>query len=127
MIRWLLRLYPAWYRDRYGVEIADLVANSDHRLRDVTNVAVGAVRLRWENHMIRPLRHLADASAVGTVFILGYVVNDLEHGISEIGRHWWSSMALVVTVIALTARGECALGFDRVSGAVHGVGGGRPQ
>jgi hypothetical protein len=105
MTRWLLWLYPAWFRDRYGDEIEALLADSDHRFRDLVNVAVAAVRLRWENYMSRPLRDLADAFVVVTVFGLGYAVNDLEHGMSEIGRHWWSSIALVVTVAALVARG----------------------
>lgn len=104
MTRWLLRLYPAWFRDRYGEEVVDVLATSDRRLRDVINIAVAAVRLRWEDRMTRPLRHLADAFTVVSVFILGYVVNDLEHGIGEIGRHWWSLFALVVTVVALIAR-----------------------
>ena len=104
MTRWLLRLYPVWFRDRYGDELADLVARSDHRLRDVVNVAVSACRLRWENRMTRPLRQLANAFVIVTVFVLGYVVNDLEHGISEIGHHWWSSIALVITVLAIAGR-----------------------
>jgi hypothetical protein len=105
MIRWLLRLYPSWFRDCYGEEVAALLADSDHRFRDVLDVAVAAVRLRWETDMIRPLRHLANAVVVVTVFILGYVVNDLEHGIGEIGRHWWSTVALAITVVALAVRG----------------------
>ena len=105
MTRWLLRLYPSRFRDRYGDEIADLLADSDHRARDVINVAVAALRLRWETDMTRPIRHLADAFVILTVFILGYAVNDLQHGIGELGRHWWSSMALAITVVALVVRG----------------------
>jgi hypothetical protein len=104
MIRWLLLLYPAWFRDRYGDELADLVARSDHRRCDMVNVASAACRLRWENRMTRPVSHLANAFVVITVFVLGYVVNDLEHGISEIGRHWWSASVLVTTVLALSGR-----------------------
>ena len=44
MTRWLLRLYPSWFRGRYGDEIAE----SDHRARDVVSVAAAALRLRWE-------------------------------------------------------------------------------
>ena len=115
MIRWLLRLYPWWFRDRYGEEVAALLADSDHRFRDVVNVAGAAVRLRWETDMIRPLRHLADAFLIVTVFILGYVVNDLERGIGEIGRHWWSTIALAITVVALVARGTIEAAHRRRS------------
>lgn len=104
MTRWLLRLYPAWFRDRYGDELADLLARSDHRLRDVFNVVVHAGHLRWESRMFRPLRHLTNALVIITVFGFGYIVNDLEHGVTEIPRHWWSSIALVVTVLTIGAR-----------------------
>ena len=54
--------------------------------------------------MTGPLRHLANAFVILTVFVLGYVVNDLEHGVSEIGDHWWSSLALAITVLAVVGR-----------------------
>jgi hypothetical protein len=63
MTRWLLRLYPRWFRDRYGDELADLLANSTHRPGDVLNIAVHAGRLRWDSAMSRPLRLVADASS----------------------------------------------------------------
>ena len=104
MTRWLLRLYPRWFRDRHGDELADLLADSTHRRGDVLNIAVHAGRLRWESAMSRPLRLLADAVVLITVFGLGYIINDLEHGVTEIGRHWWSSIALVVTVLGIGTR-----------------------
>ena len=45
--------------------------------------------------MSRPLRLVADAVVLITVFGLGYIVDDLEHGVTEISRHSWSSIALV--------------------------------
>jgi hypothetical protein len=45
MTRWLLRLYPRWFRDRYGGEFADLLAAPTHRRRDVFNIIVHASRL----------------------------------------------------------------------------------
>jgi hypothetical protein len=104
MTRWLLRLYPRWFRERYGDELAELLASSTHRLRDVLNVAVHAGQLRWEIVMSRRIRYLADAVVLVTVFGLGYIVNDLEDGVTEIGRHWWSSIALVVTVLSIGGR-----------------------
>jgi hypothetical protein len=104
MTRWLLRLYPRWFRERYGDELAELLAGSSHRLRDTVNVTFHAGQLRWETVMSRPIRYLADAVVFVTVFGLGYVVNDLEDGVTEIGRHWWSSVALVVTVLSIGGR-----------------------
>jgi hypothetical protein len=60
--------------------------------------------MRWESAMSRPLRLVADAVVLITVFGLGYIVNDLEDGVTEIGRHWWSSFALVVAVLSIGAR-----------------------
>ena len=104
MTRWLLRLYPRWFRDRYGDELADLLADSTHGLGDVVNIAVHAGRLRWESAMSHPLRLVADAVVLITVFGLGYIINDLDDGVTEIGRHWWSSIALVVAVLSIGAR-----------------------
>ena len=54
--------------------------------------------------MVRPLRHLLNVLVVVAVFVLGYVVNDLQGGFSEVHHHWWSSFALVVTALAIAAR-----------------------
>ena len=104
MTRWLLRLYPAWFRDRYGDELAELITRSDRRARDALNLAVHAGRVRWETLMIRPLRHIANAAVITTVFGFGYAVNDLHSGITEIPRHWWSSLALGITMLTVAAR-----------------------
>jgi hypothetical protein len=105
MTRWLLRLYPKPFRDRYGDELAEFIADSNHLARDVINIAAHAIRLRLETLMrIRPLRHLANAFVVATAFVLGYVVNDLEGGVTELGRHWWSSIALVLIALSIAAR-----------------------
>jgi hypothetical protein len=104
MIRALLRLYPRWFRDRFGAEVAELLERSPHRLRDALNVAAHAAQLRSESLMTRPLRHLADFVMLTTTFGLGYLVNDLENGITEIARHWWSAFALVLAVGAIAAR-----------------------
>lgn len=113
MTRWLLRLYPPWFRDRYGDELAELIARSDRRGRDALNLAVHAGHLRWEKLMIRPLRHVANAVVVITVFGFGYTVNDLQGGITEIPRHWWSSFALGITVLSIAARAALELSEAR--------------
>jgi hypothetical protein len=104
MTRWLLRLYPKAFRDRYGDEVVELINRSDHPRRDALNVAVHASRLRLKTLIGRPLRHLLDVIVVLAVFVLGYTVNDLHGGVSEVHHHWWSSFALAVTALTIAAR-----------------------
>jgi hypothetical protein len=54
--------------------------------------------------MSRLLRRGADAFVIVAVFALGYLINDLEDGLTEIGRHWWSSIALVATGLSIGVR-----------------------
>ena len=49
-------------------------------------------------------RYLADVAIAGAVFLLGFVVNDLEHGLGALPRHWWSTAAAVLVIVACTAR-----------------------
>lgn len=104
MMRWLLLLYPARFRARYGAELTELIVRSDHRAGDAMNLALHAGRLRWENLMIRPLRHVSNAVVVFTLIAFGYAVNDLQGGVTEIPRHWWSSLALVASVLSIAVR-----------------------
>ncbi len=104
MTRWLLRLYPVWFRDRYGPEITDVIARSDHRFRDVVDVIVHAGQLRWRDFMSHLPRHVASSAVIIAVLVLGYTLNDLEGGIRDIPRHWWSSLALGGTVVSVVAR-----------------------
>jgi hypothetical protein len=104
MTRWLLRLYPKAFRERYGDEVLEMINRSDHPRRDALNVAVHASRLRLQTLITHPLRHLLDVIVVLAVFDLGYTVNDLHGGVSEVHHHWWSSFALAVTALTITAR-----------------------
>jgi hypothetical protein len=113
MTRWLLLLYPRRFRDRYGDELAELIVRSDHPRSDAINLAVHASRLRLEAVMTRPLRHVLNAVVLLTAFALGYAVNDLQDGVTEVPQHWWSSLALVVLVLAIAARAARYLAEDR--------------
>ena len=109
MIRLLLRLYPRWWRHRYGREVVELLAASRRPWADAVDVARTAlgIRLAWflapptrppaptEVPMPRPLRIVATALAFAAVFCLGYAVNDLRHGIVDVPMHWWSTLPLV--------------------------------
>lgn len=47
LIRWLLRLYPRTWRDRYGEEFAALLESQPLNLMDVFDVMMGALDARW--------------------------------------------------------------------------------
>ena len=38
------------------------------------------------------------------MFLLGYAVNDLESGVTEIHRHWWSTLAVGLVALGAAAR-----------------------
>ena len=113
MIRWLLYLYPAWFRRRYGDELIDIVARSPHHGRDVVNVLVHAGRMRWESIVTRPWRYVTNAALAATLFGLGYTINDLASGVGEIHRHWWSTLALAAFVFTAAARTAVAIADAR--------------
>ena len=113
MIRWLLCLYPAWFRRRYGDELIDLVARSPHRRRDVVNLVVHAGRMRWEIIVIRPLRYVTNVALAAALFGLGYTINDLAGGVGEIHRHWWSTIALGAFMLSVGARTAVAIADTR--------------
>lgn len=104
MTRWLLALYPRQFRARYGEEVCDLLARSEHHHRDIVDIAIHGVALRWEDIMTRSLRHVANISVAAALIAFGYVVNDLQHGVTEVPRHWWSAGALGLGIITIAAR-----------------------
>jgi hypothetical protein len=79
------------------------MASSEEPLRDLVNVALHGVQLRLEMMMTNRLRH---ANAVLAVFmvLLGYVVNDLESGITDVHRHGWSTLAVGLVALGAAAR-----------------------
>jgi hypothetical protein len=113
MIRWLLYLYPAWFRRRYGDELIDLVARSPHLGRAVVNLVVHAGRMRWESIVSRSWRYVTNAAVAATLFGLGYTINDLASGVGEIHRHWWSTFALGAFVFSAAARTAVAIADAR--------------
>jgi hypothetical protein len=69
----VLSLYPKAWRDRYGEEVADLIASRPVRLRTVTDLAAGAADA-WLHHRripgARPLRLPLAAVLVAGVYAL---------------------------------------------------------
>ena len=101
---WLRLLYPAEFRRRYEDEISEMLRHSRQPRRDQLNVAVHACHLRWEQLMTNLPQHLANVALAAAMFCLGFAVNDLEGGITEIHRHWWSTAALLLVVLAAAVR-----------------------
>lgn len=103
MSRWLKRLavgmLPAHTRDRYGQELLDVLDRSPRPLADTLDVLFLAVREHLEDPMRRPVHTVASVSLAVSLVLLGYTVNDLSSGLTELPQHWWSSGA-AASVIA---------------------------
>ena len=103
MTRWLARLavrmLPARTRARYGQELVGLLDCSPRRLADTLDVLVLAAHTHLEDPMRRPLHTFANVSLAVSLVLLGYTVNDLGSGLTELPQHWWSSVA-ALSVIA---------------------------
>jgi hypothetical protein len=103
MTRWLsrlaIRMLPARTRARYGQELVALLDYSPRRLADTLDVLFLAARAHLEDSMRRSLHTFANVSLAVSLVLLGYTVNDLSAGVTELPQHWWSSGA-ALSVIA---------------------------
>src|ERR671910_320583 len=63
------------------------------------DVSFLAVREHLEDPMRRPVHTVASVSLAVSLVLLGYTVNDLSSGLTELPQHWWSSGA-AASVIA---------------------------
>lgn len=104
MSRWLRVIYPAEFARRHADEIAALLQASAQPVRDHLDVVVHAARLRLEHLMSHLPRYLADIALAIAIFLLGFVVNDLRNGLGELGQHWWSTAAVLLVIVACSAR-----------------------
>jgi hypothetical protein len=92
-------MLPVHTRDRYGQELLDVLDRSPRPLADTLDVLFLAVREHLEDPMRRPVHTVASVSLAVSLVLLGYTVNDLSTGLTELPQHWWSSGA-AVSVIA---------------------------
>jgi hypothetical protein len=113
-----MRLFPRSWRARYGDEIADHLDRSTRpaRVRLDLLIALGPV---WSDESARRLPMLtsrvwmrtvvAGLCAVGVVATV-LATRGLQHGLTELPRHWWSAPALLPLAAAavLLAVGERA-------------------
>ena len=108
----VVRIYPHDWRQRYGQEVEDLLDRSDRPMRDSVDVAVHAIAKRMENCMrrfISLIQIVATILAAVSLVGFGYALNDLAGGITEVARHWWSTIPILGFAISgamlLVARG----------------------
>jgi hypothetical protein len=102
--RWIRLLYPSEFARRHGDEIAALLQSSPQPVRDHLDVVIHAIRLRSEQIMSRLPRYVADLAIAWAIFLLGFVVNDLEHGLGDLPRHWWSTAAALLVIVTCAVR-----------------------
>jgi len=104
--RWLLRLFPARWRNRYGDEVADLLGGSRRPIRDrldLLRVLPGehVLALSERRDLVRWLPILAAACiALGLAGAI-LVIPDLQDGWVEIPGHWWSTLAVVPALVGV--------------------------
>lgn len=98
----LIRLFPREWRRRYGDEITDLLASSNHPWRDRADVLAAAIAARAER--ITAVRNVRlTAAALVVLGVLGgfWATPRLSDGPREIPGHWWSTLAVLPAVIGL--------------------------
>jgi hypothetical protein len=104
LTRLAVRMLPAHTRHRYGRELVVLLDRSSRPVADTIDVLFLGARQHLEASMIRPLYAIACASLVVSLILLGYTVNDLGAGLTELPQHWWSSgVAAAVVASGATA------------------------
>ena len=96
----LVWLYPRRWRDRYGREMVELLATSQHPWRDGMNLAVYAALAWSEVPMFKVISLLVAAAAL---VMFGFTVGQLADGVQEIPQHWWSTISAAVAILALAA------------------------
>lgn len=106
----LIRLFPRSWRERYGEEIADHLAHSTRSGRDRLDLLIALApmwsdRRRLSMHATHRWPRIAAAAAATVGAVVGIVTtlwatSELEGGVTELLDHWWSTLAVLVPVIA---------------------------
>jgi hypothetical protein len=99
-VKRLVWLYPRRWRDRYGGELVDLLAVSQHPWRDGVNAA-GHAALVWSE--VPVFKVMIVILAAASLVAFGFTVSQLADGVPEIPHHWWSSASAGLTVVAVAA------------------------
>ncbi len=108
-MRGWLRLFPKPWRDRYGAEVEEALSRSGRSaLADGVDLLVAAAAV-WADHVAgrRTVMRMLRAGALALVALglvtVGWAVTELQDGITELPRHWWSSLAAVPLLGGLIA------------------------
>lgn len=88
----LLRVLPEPWRSRFGAEINDAMAMSHKPLEDRVDLIRWGVRLRMEQ-TARKFMMAGTVFVVAGALSLAWAAGELNEGIAEIPRHWWSMLA----------------------------------
>lgn len=114
--RWLVKLMPEQHRDRYGEEMLELLQHSSRPTGDLINVAAYVLRWHMEAALREPLMIVAAIFAAVSLFAGGYVVAELADGLTELHKHWWSTLPLLgpllASVLAVAARTQGSVRDD---------------
>jgi acetyl esterase/lipase len=122
-VRLLARLFPRSWRERYGDEINDHLARSPHPVRDRLDLLTALVPA-WvdDQHGRFPMsisrahaRIAAAALGAAGVVTTALAASQLQDGMTELGRHWWSAAAVLPLA---AAAGFLGLG-ERVARRPH--------
>ena len=102
MSRWKNLLPPGWRR-RFGPEIDDLLADTEHPLRDRLDLARLALSLygaeRSQALGRTTLTAVAASGLLLTAILSAWAASNLTHGWLEIPEHWWSSLAMLPLLV----------------------------
>ncbi|MGH2784654.1 MAG: hypothetical protein ACRDJ1_05300 [Actinomycetota bacterium] len=113
----IVRSLPRRLRARYGEEIVALLAESDRPIADRLDVAKLGSRWHLEAIMGNVWRTSAMVLALVSVFALGYAINGLAEGVTELPKHWWSAAPVLGLALAglagLIGRGRARKGAGR--------------
>jgi hypothetical protein len=103
LTRLAVRMLPAHTRHRYGRELILLLDRSPRPVADTIDVLLLGARQQLEAPMRRPMYSIARISLAVSLVLLGYTVNDLGAGLTELPQHWWSSGAAAAVVASSAA------------------------
>jgi len=113
----LLALFPRRWRDRYGAEVAEMLATSTTPHRDRldlvrTAATVHIDRLRKKTAMRRAILLSSFLLIVVGILTTSRAAAQTRFGLTEVPMHWWGALALTplllgavgVLIVVLTRR-----------------------
>jgi hypothetical protein len=98
VIRFILRLFPRWWRVRYGSEAADLVSSP----AEAIDLALTGLRTRFNVGLGTVTTVFACGTAGLSLWLSGYATGQLAGGPLETFNHWWSAFAAVGVLLGVS-------------------------